>query len=94
MRKRLAQKILSRLVRHGDAIDIYGKQRCVTAYRQYYGYYMFYRIKYAAFKLPEQGTDWKTICTNMYYKRFHKFGAKNCLIRLTPKRGTEISQKT
>lgn len=94
MRKRLAQKILSRLVREGDAVEIYGKRRCFTAYRLYYGYYMFYKIKYAAFKLPEQNPDWKEICTNMYYKRFHKFGAKNCLIRLTPKRGTEISQKT
>lgn len=85
MKQRLARKILSRMLRKGDAIKIYGKGKCLVAYRQYYGYFLFYRFKYSK-DLREYPQDWIDICKNMYYKRFHKFGARTCKIRLTPRK--------
>ena len=47
MKQRLARKILSRMARKGDAFKIYGKGKCLVAYRQYYWYYLFFRFKYS-----------------------------------------------
>lgn len=85
MKQRLARKILSRMVRKGNAIQIYGKGKCLMAYRQYYGYFLFYRYKYRK-DLLGQPQDFIDICRNMYYKRFHEEGIRTCRIRLTPRK--------
>lgn len=90
MKQRLARKILSRMVRKGDAIKIYGKGKCRVAYRQYYGYFLFYLFLYRKdFREHQQSLIY--ICKDMYYKRFHKFGARTCKIRLTPRK--EVSDE-
>lgn len=90
MKQRLARKILSRMVRKGDTIEIYGKGKCLVAFRQYYGYFLFYLFKYRK-DLREHQQNLIDICKNMYYKRFHKFGARTCKIRLTPRK--EVSNE-
>jgi hypothetical protein len=85
MKQRLARKILSRMTRKGDAIKIYGKGKCRVAFSQYYGYYLFYLFKYRK-DLREHQQNLIDICNYMYYKRFHKFGARTCRIRLTPRK--------
>lgn len=90
MKQRLARKILSRMVRKGDAFKIYGRGKCLVAYRQYYGYFLFYLFKYRK-DLREHQQSLIDICKNMYYKRFHKFGARTCKIRLTPRK--EVSNE-
>lgn len=81
MKQRLARKILSRMVRKGDATKIYGKGKCFMAYREYYGYFLFYRFKYSK-SLHDHPQEWIDICRYMYYKRFHKDGARTCRIGL------------
>lgn len=87
MRQRLARKILSRCVRDFEpALKAYGKERIRIAYRQYYGYYLFYEYKYKGRPEVEEGeVDWYTIVTGMYYKRHHRINARTCRIRLTPR---------
>lgn len=86
MRQRLARKILAKAAKGVDVFAIYGKERCRQAYRQYYGYWLFYQFKYLGRPVYAEGeTDWYVIVRNMYYKRFHEFNAKTCRIRLTRK---------
>ena len=81
MKQRLARKILSRMVRKGDATKIYGKGKCFKAYREYYGYC----LKYSK-SLHDHPQEWIDICRYMYYKRFHKDGARTCRIGLIPRK--------
>lgn len=79
MKQRLAKKILSRMVRKGDAIKIYGKGKCLVAYRLYSRCFYFYRLKYSK-DLQKHPQDWIDICWAVYYERFYKFRARICKI--------------
>jgi len=86
MRQRLARKILAKAAKGIDVFVIYGKGRCRQAYRQYYGYWLFYQYKYLGRPVQTEGQpDWHKIVCDMYYKRFHKINAKTCRIKLTSK---------